>query len=334
MLRSPLHPRVRVSLPSLHRCLCASLCAVFLGGMALWPVCPLTGPGAALAASAAPVPPEVRQAAEDIANLFRDSLPLPASLELLSQANVRYDAEITAPTRYLLDCRRGRGLSVLLGIYRADAAYAQAFSQPSRIPLREGVERLNLTPEVVDALESGWGMQSSPQSTTRVAGERARQGLQQAARSLKDMPDVQIFMDMLIGVLLENMHILTKSIVQLAPDADTGVALVPAMADLSRRVDAYRRILLGWTEQPELVRQLGLHNEITMLDRMQANLELLQNQPSRALVQQLMEQVDEFRGDLMVLCDKPPPPPEVERGAGGIWQLYERKDMFKPRNFF
>lgn len=284
--------------------------------------------GYALAASAEAseaVPPEIRRASADLARMYVEIPTLESALGLLREAGLPYDAEHTVPTRFVRECRHGRALSTLLGLYRTDYAYALAFGQKPHMPLLDTLEQAELSPEVRQGLAKGWVLAG------RGAAQNAQAQLTKTLHSLSSIEDVRALLDITYGSLLEQTHILSASLLRLPPEQwgkiqdDFSTALQAIIA----RVDGFRRVLQGWTNNSVLVKELGLHSDITLLDRVQADLEMLLLQPTPALVQATLKKVEEERVDLVRLCKLPP-----KEEKGSHWQLDKRDDLFKPRNFF
>lgn len=262
---------------------------------------------------------QARQAGEDLAQMLKDKRPLEESFAMLRKAGLAFDADLAVATSFVRDCRRGRALSTLAGLYRADYAYAQAFGQVSAIPLRETLEQAGQSPAMTGALLHAWG----------VGGAASSDELRQALRTLSSMDEVRHMVDIFYGALLEQVHILCSGLLRLSPQQWQGASFAPAVEAVIHRLDAFRRVLQGWAASPALVRELGLHSDITLLDRAQADLEMLLLQPGPALAQAALDKVSEERESLARLCKAPP---QEEKGRQHRLQL--REDIFTPRNFF
>lgn len=283
-------------------------------------------PVTALGASTPPaVSGDVRRAGEDLARVLGAQPPLEEFFALLRQGGLSYDAELTVPTRYVRECRRGRALSTLLGLYRTDHAYARAFGQSSSVPLQDTLEQTELPGHAARALLRCWNAESGKEGSAPSSAQLR----QQLLRQLASVEEVREMVDIFYGNLLEQVHILCVSLLRVPQEQWKNPSLASAVQDAVRRLDAFRRVLQGWATTPALLKEMGLHSDITLLDRVQADLELWLMQPSSALAQAALDKVDETRSDLARLCKLPP-----KEDPGPYWRLQEREDLFKPRNFF
>ena len=274
-------------------------------------------------------PAEVRQVAAEVATLAKDIGPTSQIFGLLRQAQPLFDAEVLLPRRHLLECRQGRVLSMLVGFYRSDASYAKIHDQEVDIPLKQGLEMLGLSPEAVQSMEYAWAVDGGVDA--RVAGARVRQGVQEATLGLQNMNDVRIMVDIFYGMGLEAVYIATRTLLAIAPDAQTGVAMGPALNEVVRCLDVFRQQLQLWAKRPQLVKELGIHRQLNTLDALQSDVEVLLIQPSRPVADRLLKTIAEAREGLTVLCT---PVPREEPAKSHVLRLYNRDDLFKPKNFF
>lgn len=251
--------------------------------------------------------------------------PLEAALAHLREAGASYDADITVPTRFVRECRRGRALSTVLGMYRAGQAYALGFGQSTKIPLRETLEQTQLSPVVQQGLARGWSLAQPSQELA----PQAREDLRQTLLTLPTVEDVRTVVDSIYGSLLEQAHIVCASLLRVPPEQWERGHFAPVLQALIRRTDGFRRTLQGWAASPALLKELGLHSDITLLDRMQVDLEMLLMQPTVAVAQGALVLLAEEREDLVRLCKLPP-----KEEKGSYWQLQTRENLFKPKNFF
>lgn len=280
---------------------------------------------AAFQASQAASQAAVRRAGEDLARLLMENPPLEAALALLQEAGASYDADITVPTRFVRECRSGRALGTVLGMYRAGQAYALGFGQSTKIPLRETLEQTALSPSVRHGLTQGWALVQPNQELA----PRAREDLRQTLLSLPTVEDMRTVVDTIYGSLLEQAHIVCASLLRVPPEKWERGHFAPVLQALIQRTDGFRRTLQGWAASPVLLKELGLHSDITLLDRMQVALEVLLMQPTVVVAQGALALLAEEREDLVRLCKLPP-----KEEKGEYWQLQTRDDLFKPRNFF
>lgn len=294
----------------LRRCVSGlALLCVFLSG--------------AVQAASAPSP-EALKAAGDMASLLRDSPPLEEVFVLLRRAGAAYDPRWAAPQRVLLECREGRDFGMVMGIYLADAVWAETHGAPVNALAHEEVRLLGFSSGVE------WALLQGARSVGEESGGAGRflRRLDAAAMAAVTAWDVWMLSALVSGVALEETHIVCRALLTFFAGAEGKAppSALEAVAALVRRMDAQRRIFYAWTKDSRLVKEFVPHTEVARLDGLLLELELLQAQPSADKARRVLAKVEKLRSVLVSAC-----PREVREPKGETWRTPHLERIFKPR---